>query len=72
MLLPVYSGQYYSYSYEPNTGEYFLYENNYKSHALLKGKDARIFCKELERLDNLPPPDCNSGLHTENLIRKFL
>jgi hypothetical protein len=72
MLLPVYSGQNYSYSYEPETGDYFIHDNNYKSHNFLKGKDAWIFRKELERLDDLPPPDCNSGLLTEKLIKQFL
>jgi hypothetical protein len=72
MLLPVYSGQFYSYSYEPETGDYFLYANDYKSHIFLKGRDARLFSKAVERLDNLPPPDCNSGLLTEKLIKSFL
>ena len=72
MLLSVYSGQEYSYSYEPDTGDYFLHTNDYKIHTFLKGKDARIFSKQLERLDNLPPPDCNSGLLTEKLIKLFL
>ena len=72
MYLPVYSGQNYSYSYETNTGDYFLHANNYKVHRFLKGRDARLFSKEIERLDNLPPPDCNSGLLTENLIKQFL
>jgi hypothetical protein len=72
MLLPVYSGQNYSYSYQEDTGDYFLHSNNYQSHAFLKGKDALLFAKQLERLDNLPPPDCNSGLLTEKLIKQFL
>ena len=72
MLLPIYSGQCYSYSYEPATDEYFLYKNDYKSHRFLKGKDARIFRKQIERQDNLPPPDCNSGLLTEKIIQLFL
>jgi hypothetical protein len=72
MLIPVYSGQKYSYSYEPGTGEYFLHDNDYKLRKLLKGRDAWIFRKEIDRLDNLPPPDCNSGLLTEKLIQQFL
>ena len=72
MFLAVYSGQNYSYGYEVDTGDYFLYDNNYKYHVFLKGKDAWIFRKEIERLDDLPFPDRNSGLLTENLIKRFL
>jgi len=72
MLLPVYSGQCYSYSYEPNTGEYFLHANDYKAHIFLKGKADPLFERAIDRLDNLPPPDCNSGLLTEKLIKLFL
>ena len=72
MLLQVFSGLKYSYSYEPETGDYFLHDNEYKIHAFLKGRDAWIFRKEVDRLDNLPPPDCNSGLLAENLIKLFL
>jgi hypothetical protein len=72
MLLPVYCGQCYSYSYEPETGDYFLHANNYKAYKFLKGKDARLFSKQIDRLDNLPPPDSNSGLLTEKLIKFFL
>jgi hypothetical protein len=67
MMIPVYSGQFYSYSLQHETGEYFLYTNDYKSHIFLKGRDAQLFRKEIERLDNLSPPDCDSGLLTENL-----
>jgi hypothetical protein len=72
MLLQVFSGLKYSYSYEPESGEYFLHANDYKAHTFLKGKDAWLFSKEIERLDDLPPPDCNSGLMTEKLIKLFL
>ena len=72
MLLPVYSGQNYSYSYEPEIGNYFLHDNDYKTRVFLKGREAWIFRKEIDRLDNLPPPDCNSGLLTEKLIKLFL
>ena len=72
MFLPVYSGQCYSYSYEPSVGEYFLFKNDYKAHKFLKGKDALIFEKQIEHQDNLPPPDCNSGLLTEKIIQQFL
>ena len=72
MLLQVFSGQNYSYSYEPETGDYFLHDNEYRARTFLKGRDAWIFRKGIDRLDNLPPPNCNSGLLTENLIKLFL
>jgi hypothetical protein len=69
MLLPVFTGQNYSYSLEQKTGEYYLFKNNHKAHIFLKGKDARIFSKEIEHIDNLPPPKCNDGRLTEHLIK---
>jgi hypothetical protein len=72
MLLPVFSGQKYSYSYEPETGNYFLHDNKYTSHIYLQGKDARIFRKELERIDELPDPEYKTGLLTENTIKLYL
>jgi hypothetical protein len=68
MLLPVFSGQKYSYSYEPETGNYFLHDNDYKSHAYLQGGDARIFRKQIERIDDLPDPEYKTRLLTENAI----
>jgi hypothetical protein len=72
MLIPAYTGQNNSYSYEPQRGEYFLHDNNYTSHIFLTGKDASLFRKQIEYYDNLPPPDCNNGLLVENLIKQFL
>jgi hypothetical protein len=72
MLLPVFIGQKYSYSYEPETGYYFLHDNEYKSHAYLQGDDAKIFCKEIERIDNLPEGEYKTGLLTENAISVYL
>jgi hypothetical protein len=72
MLLPVFIGQKYSYSYEPETGNYFLHDNEYKSHAYLQGDDAKIFCKEIERIDNLPEGEYKTGLLTENAISVYL
>ena len=72
MLLTIYSGQNYSYCYEPNTGNYFLYSNDYTSSLYLQGDDARIFEKEMEHIDNLPPPKCNDGRLTENIISLYL
>jgi len=71
-MIPVYNGLKYSYSYEPKTGNYLLFRNDYKSHAYLQGIDARIFDKEIERIDNLPPPQCNDGRLTENAISIYL
>ena len=72
MLLPVFIGQKYSYSYEPETGHYFLHDNEYKSHVYLQGDDARIFGKEIERIDELPDPENKTGLLTENAIKFYL
>jgi hypothetical protein len=72
MLLPVFTGQTYSYSYETESGNYFLYENHYKSHTYLRGRDAEIFRKELERIDRLPDPENKTGLLTENTIKFYL
>ena len=69
MLLPVFTGQNYSYSLDTRTGEFFLYENNHKAHTFLKGKDARIFRRQIEHLDTLPEPQFKTGLMTENLIK---
>jgi hypothetical protein len=72
MLLPVFMGQNYSYSYEPETGNYFLHDNEYKSYMYLQGDDARIFRKEIERIDDLPEPEYKTGLLMENAISTFL
>jgi hypothetical protein len=72
MLLPVFLGQKYGYSYEPETGNYLLHDNRYKSHVYLQGDDARIFRKEIERIDNLPDPEYKTGLLTENAIKFYL
>jgi hypothetical protein len=72
MLLPVFLGQKYSYLYEPETSHYLLHDNEYKSHVYLQGYDARIFRKEIERIDNLPEPEYKTGLLTENAISFYL
>jgi hypothetical protein len=72
MLLLVFSGQKYSYSYEPETGNYLLHDNKYTSHIYLQGKDARIFRKTIERIDELPDPEYKTGLLTENAIKFYL
>jgi hypothetical protein len=69
MLLGIFQGQNYSYSLDTDTGEYFLFKNDYKAHAILKGKDARIFARQLDHLDTLPEPQYKTGLMTENLIK---
>jgi len=72
MMLPVFSGLNYSYSYEVETGHYLLHDNEYKSHVYLQGDDARIFRKEIERIDNLSDPENKTGLLTENTISFYL
>ena len=72
MMIPIYSGLKYGYSYEPKTGNYLLFRNDFTSHAYLQGDDARIFGEEIERIDNLPPPQCNDGRITENVISIYL
>jgi hypothetical protein len=72
MLLPVFIGQKYSYSYETETGHYLLHDNEYKSHVYLQGGDARIFRREIERIDNLPDGDFKTVFLTDNAIRVFL
>ena len=72
MLLPVFSGLNYSYSYEVETGHYMLFDNDYKSHAYLQGDDARIFRKQIEYIDSLKDPEDKTGLLTENTISIYL
>jgi hypothetical protein len=72
MLVPAFTGLNYSYSYEPSTKEYYLYENGHTEHTFLKGKYADLFAKQIEYYGSLPPPACNSGLLVENLIKFFL
>jgi len=43
MMLSVFSGLQYSFSYEVETGHYLLHDNEYTSHKYLQGDDARIF-----------------------------
>jgi hypothetical protein len=72
MLLPVYHGLKYSYSYETETGHYLLYDNEYKTSVYLQGDDARIFRKEIANIDSLPDPENKTGLLTENAISIYL
>jgi hypothetical protein len=72
MLLPVFIGQKYSYSYETETRNYLLHDNNYKSHVHLQGDDVKIFREEIERIDELPDPEYKTGLLTENAISAYL
>jgi hypothetical protein len=73
MLMTVFSGHNYSYAYEPETGNYLLlHDNTHRSHAYLQGKDARIFRKQLERIDKLPDQHNKAGLLTENAIKFYL
>jgi hypothetical protein len=72
MMLGVFNGQNYSYSLDTKTGEYFLFKNDYKEHTFLRGRDARIFARQIEELDALPEPQFKTGLMTENLIQLFV
>jgi hypothetical protein len=72
MLLSVYQGPKYGYSYEPETGHYLLYDNDYKSHVYLQGDDARIFRKEIAHIDSLSVPENRTALLMENAISIFL
>jgi len=71
-MLPVFSGQKFSYSYETETGHYLLYDSEYKNHIYLQGDDARIFRKQIEIIDNLKDPENKTGLLTEQTINFFL
>jgi len=72
MMLAVFSGQNYSYSYETNTGNYLLYDSKYTTHAYLQGDDARIFREELENIDNITDPKIKTGLLIEQTISIYL
>ena len=72
MFLNVFHGRKYSYSLEVKTGHFLLINNDYNSHAYLQGDDARFFRAEIDRIDNLPPPRCNDGRLTEDLISNYL
>ena len=71
MLLNQYSGKRYSYSYEPDTGNYLLYKNNGMSHKILQGKDASLFRKQIEYLSTLPSAQCKDSKLTEHIISIF-
>jgi len=72
MMLPIYSGLKYSYSYEVETGHYLLHDNEYKSHIYLQGDDALIFREQIKRIDSLQDPENKTGLLTENTISIYL
>ena len=72
MMLSVFSGLKYSYSYEVETGHYLLHDNEYKSHIYLQGDDARIFRAQIEHIDSLKDPENKTGLLTENTISVYL
>ena len=70
MFIPVYQGQKFSFSYEVGTGHYLLFTNDHKAHKYLQGDDARIFRAEIERIDNLPPPQSNDPIVAANKVKK--
>jgi hypothetical protein len=71
MMIPEFCGQHYSYFYEIETSHYLLLDKNSKCEVYLQGDDARIFCQEVERIDNLPGPKYNTGLLTEQAIDNY-
>ena len=72
MMLSVFSGLQYSYSYEIETGHYLLHDNDYNSHIYLQGDDARIFREQIELIDSLKDPESKTGLLMENTISIYL
>ncbi|MDR1301241.1 MAG: hypothetical protein LBK43_02080 [Treponema sp.] len=57
MLLPIFLGKKYSYSYEQETDSYLLHDNSYRSYVYLQGSNAGIFKKEIARIGELPEPE---------------
>ena len=72
MMLSVFSGLKYSFSYEVETGHYLLHDNDYNAHIYLQGDDARIFREQIELIDNLKDPESKTGLLMENTISIYL
>jgi hypothetical protein len=72
MMLPVYHGQNYSYSYETGTGNYLLYDTKYRKSVYLQGEDASIFSSEIDKIDTLPEYPIKTAILIENLISNYL
>jgi len=72
MMLQVFNGLKYSYSYEVQTGHYLLHDNEYKSHIYLQGDDTRIFREQIKHIGTLQDPENKTGLLTENTISIYL
>ena len=72
MMLPIFSGQKYSYCYEVETGHYLLFDNEHQSHAYLQGDDARLFREQMEHIDSLNVKENKTELLTENTISLYL
>ena len=72
MMIPIFSGLHYSYSYEVETSHYLLYDNEYKSYIYLQGDDARIFREQIKHIDTMQDPENKTGLLTENTISIYL
>jgi len=71
-MLSVFSGIFYSYCIEVETGHYLLFDRNNKSSVYLQGDAARTFRKEIENIDNMIVPDIKPGLLIENTISMYL
>jgi hypothetical protein len=73
MWLSVYQGRKYSYSYECGTGNYLLYDNEYRRAACLRGGNAAYFSGEVDRINLLPENNpVKPALLIENMIRDYL
>jgi hypothetical protein len=72
MMLPVYHGQNYSYSYETGIGNYLLYDNEYRKNIYLQGEDASIFSSEIDKIDALPEYPIKTAVLIETLISNYL
>ena len=70
MMLSVFSGLQYSFSYEVVTGHYLLHDNDY--HTYLQSDDTRIFREQIDLIDNLKDPENKTGLLMENTISIYL
>ena len=73
----------FKYSYFPNRDEYdyfrdkdipsyILSDNVCELNVLIQGDDAISFEEEIQKIDNLPPPQCYDKMLKDNLISSYL
>jgi hypothetical protein len=72
MFSYAYLGKQYSFSYECETGNYFLHANEYRHSAYLKNNDAKIVEQEVDKIDALPETPIKTAILIENLISSYL